>query len=62
MDAYRLDRPEQADALLLHEFLQSPWCLAVEWPEKVAGWLREDAWHLDLAIAADGRHQIRLRG
>jgi len=62
LDAYRLERPEQVDELLLEEFLESPWCLAVEWPEKVAGWLPADAWHLDLAIAPDGRHTIRLRG
>jgi tRNA threonylcarbamoyladenosine biosynthesis protein TsaE len=61
LDAYRLDRPEQVDRLLLEEFLESPWCIAVEWPEKVAGWLPPEAWHLELAIAADGRHTIRLR-
>jgi tRNA threonylcarbamoyladenosine biosynthesis protein TsaE len=61
LDAYRLDRPEQADELLLEDFLLSPWCLAVEWPEHVAAWLPADAWHLDLARAADGRHCIRLR-
>jgi tRNA threonylcarbamoyladenosine biosynthesis protein TsaE len=62
LDAYRLERPAQVEALLLEDFLVSPWCLAVEWPERVAGWLAPDAWHLDLASDAPGRHSIRLRG
>jgi tRNA threonylcarbamoyladenosine biosynthesis protein TsaE len=61
LDAYRLGSVDEADDLLLHEFLVSPWCLAVEWPEKLPGWLPEDALHLDLGIQEDGRHSIRLR-
>ena len=36
LDAYRLEHARQIDDLLLHDFMISPWCLAVEWPEKVA--------------------------
>lgn len=61
LDAYRLGSPREAEDLLLEEFLRSPWCLAVEWPERLPGWVPPDAWHLDLAIDADGRHSIRLR-
>lgn len=61
LDAYRLDRPQQVDDLLLEDFLVSPWCLAVEWPEKIAGWLPPGALHLELGIAADERHTLRLR-
>ena len=61
MDAYRLGSPQDAEDLLLEEFLVSPWCLAVEWPDRVSGWIPSDAWHLDLAIEADGRHAVRLR-
>jgi tRNA threonylcarbamoyladenosine biosynthesis protein TsaE len=61
LDAYRLGSTGEAQDLLLEEFLVSPWCLAVEWPEKLPGWLPDDAWHLDLDIEADGRHSIRLR-
>jgi len=61
LDAYRLGSTEEAQDLLIEEFLVSPWCLAVEWPEKLPGWLPVDAWHLDLDIEADGRHSIRLR-
>jgi len=61
LDAFRLEDPRQVDALLLEEFLVSPWTLAVEWPERVGDWLPRDALHLDLGIAADGRHRVRLR-
>jgi tRNA threonylcarbamoyladenosine biosynthesis protein TsaE len=61
MDAYRLASPGEAEDLLLEEFLVSPWCLAVEWPDRVSGWIASDAWHLDFRIEADGRHAVRLR-
>ena len=61
LDAYRLGSPREARELLLEEFLTTPWCLAVEWPDRVPGWIPQDAWHLDLDILADGRHSIRLR-
>ncbi len=61
MDAYRLDDDRQLDALMLEDFLVSPWCLAVEWPEKIAAWIPQNALHLDLGITADQRHTIRLR-
>jgi tRNA threonylcarbamoyladenosine biosynthesis protein TsaE len=61
LDAYRLESAEEAAALMLEEFLVSPWCLAVEWPERLPGWISEDAMHLDFDIGADGRHTIRLR-
>ena len=61
LDAYRLDDGAQVESLMIDDFLVSPWCLAVEWPEKIAAWVPADAWHLDLGIAADGRHTLRRR-
>jgi tRNA threonylcarbamoyladenosine biosynthesis protein TsaE len=61
LDAYRLGSADEARDLLLEEYLVSPWCLAVEWPERVPGWIPEDALHLDLDIEVDGLHSIRLR-
>ncbi len=61
LDAYRLSSPGQVESLLLEEFLRSPYCLAVEWPENVADWIPAGAWHLDLGIAVDERHTLRLR-
>ena len=46
--------------LLLEDFLVSPWCLAVEWPEKIAPWLPRDAWGIELGITSGERHVIRL--
>jgi tRNA threonylcarbamoyladenosine biosynthesis protein TsaE len=61
LDAYRLEHERQLEALLLEEFLTSPWCLAVEWPEKVGGWLPPGAWHVTLSIVEGDRHKIVLR-
>ena len=61
LDAYRLESAQQVEDLLLADFLTSPWCLAVEWPEKIADWLPPNTLHLDLGITSDERHTIRLR-
>jgi tRNA threonylcarbamoyladenosine biosynthesis protein TsaE len=60
LDAYRLENEGQLEAILLDEFLVSPWILAVEWPERVAGWLPKNAWHLTLSIVEGDRHHVRL--
>lgn len=61
IDAYRLSNAREVDDLLLVDFLVSPWCLAIEWPDKISDWLPADALHLELRIDADQRHTIRLR-
>lgn len=61
LDAYRLDHAGQVDALMLEDFLISPWIAAIEWPERIADWLPAQAWHLDLGITADEAHTIKLR-
>ncbi len=61
LDAYRLDDAGQVDALMLEDFLISPWIAAIEWPERIADWLPDTAWHLDLGITAAAHHTIRLR-
>lgn len=61
LDAYRLESEREAEGLLLEEFLVSPWCLAVEWPEKVAGWLADDAFHLEFEAGSGDTRRIRLR-
>ena len=60
LDAYRLASGADLDALMIDDFLTPPWCLAVEWPERIADCLPDDAWHLFLDIDADTRHRIRL--
>jgi tRNA threonylcarbamoyladenosine biosynthesis protein TsaE len=62
LDAYRLENARQVEDLLVADFMVSPWCLAVEWPEKIAAWLPANTLHLELGIAPDEKHTIRLRG
>lgn len=61
LDAYRLQSSHELDELLLADFLVSPWCLAVEWPERIAGWLPPNTLHLELGIAPDQSHTLRLQ-
>lgn len=61
LDAYRLTSTAALDALMLEDFLVSPWTLAVEWPDHIAAWLPADTWHLDLDLTTREQHTIRLR-
>ncbi|MBA3850194.1 MAG: tRNA (adenosine(37)-N6)-threonylcarbamoyltransferase complex ATPase subunit type 1 TsaE [Opitutus sp.] len=61
LDAYRLEDERQVESLLLDEFLVSPWVLAVEWPDKIAGWIPANALHLTLSIVEGDRHCVRLQ-
>jgi len=61
LDAYRLDNERQLEELLLEEFLASPWCLAVEWPEKTGAWLPDNAWHVTLSIVDGDKHRVVLK-
>jgi len=60
LDAYRLNSGSDLDALMIEDFLESPWCLAVEWPERIEDSLPEEVWHLHLNITSDQSHSIRL--
>jgi len=61
LDAYRLERAKQIEDLMLEDFLRSPFCLAIEWPDRISEWLLPDALHLELGIISEHRHRIRLR-
>lgn len=60
VDAYRLETPAAVDALMIEDFLQSPYTLAIEWPEKMGDWIPDSALCLRLDLHPDGRHSIRL--
>jgi tRNA threonylcarbamoyladenosine biosynthesis protein TsaE len=60
LDAYRIEHPREIENLLLEDFLVSPWCLAVEWPDKISSWLPAGTLHLTLGISADQRHTLKL--
>ena len=60
LDAYRLESPDQVEDLLLEDFLVAPYCLAVEWPERISGWLPPETLMLNLSIESPGRHSVQL--
>lgn len=60
LDAYRLHSASDLDALMIEDFLSEPWCLAVEWPERVASWLPAECLHLHLSITPGEKHRIQL--
>ena len=61
IDAYRLDPDGSArDALMLDDFLEAPWCLAVEWPERAPDLLLEPVWRIQFALTPTLEHRIRL--
>lgn len=60
LDAYRLGSADDLDALMIEDFMRSPWCFAVEWPERIPGAIPDNAWHLYLEITKDGKHRIRM--
>lgn len=61
LDAYRLENSRQVEDLLLSDFMITPWCLAVEWPDKIADWLPANTLHLELGILPNEDHTLRLR-
>ncbi len=61
MDAYRLPSPESAESLMLEEFMRSPWCWVVEWPEKIAAALPPNTLHFRFEIVSAGTHRFRLQ-
>ncbi|MCD8483988.1 MAG: tRNA (adenosine(37)-N6)-threonylcarbamoyltransferase complex ATPase subunit type 1 TsaE [Verrucomicrobia bacterium] len=54
MDAYRLENAHGMDALMVEEFLSSPYLAIVEWPDRIADWLPSNTVWLDITIQADG--------
>ncbi len=60
LDAYRLESADQVEDLLLEDFLVAPYCLAVEWPERIEGWLPPGTLGLRLRILMPGTHHIQL--
>jgi tRNA threonylcarbamoyladenosine biosynthesis protein TsaE len=60
LDAYRLENAHQVSELMLEDFLVSPYCLAVEWPDKIVAWLPADTLHFSLGIEAPGWHRVAL--
>jgi len=60
LDAYRLSNESEVENLFLEEFLLSPYCLVIEWPEKISSLLPRNTWHLYFSIQKDSSHFIKL--
>ena len=60
LDACRLGTAD-LDALMIQDFMRSPWCFAIEWPERLGQAIPDDAWHLYLHINSEDKHSIRLQ-
>lgn len=61
LDAYRLESSRDLESLGLEALLESPFLLAVEWPDKVPQLFAElPVRHLTLSIQEDGSHRIVL--
>ncbi|MGH8018640.1 MAG: tRNA (adenosine(37)-N6)-threonylcarbamoyltransferase complex ATPase subunit type 1 TsaE [Opitutaceae bacterium] len=58
VDAYRLSTSGAWDALMIEDFLETPWCLAVEWPEHVADRLPDDTLWLRFEMTGDETRRI----
>lgn len=61
LDAYRLGSADDLDALMIQDFMRSPWCFAIEWPERISAAVPDEAWHLNLEITAEQKHHIKLK-
>lgn len=62
VDAYRLDGAGEGDDLLIEDILESPWSIAVEWPERMKDtWWMQDAWALTFESVEGTIRRIRLR-
>jgi tRNA threonylcarbamoyladenosine biosynthesis protein TsaE len=61
MDAYRLPDHSHIEDLMLEDFMQSPYCLALEWPERVRESLPPNCWHLEFLLGNNGQRYIQLK-
>jgi tRNA threonylcarbamoyladenosine biosynthesis protein TsaE len=60
LDAYRLEDAGALDDLGLEAWMRPPYCLAVEWPERVAVALPDTAWWLRFEAPEEATRRIQL--
>lgn len=61
MDAYRLNGTADMEELMLEEFLQPPWIIALEWPEKISEWLNgQPQWNLKFQVLGENIRSVTL--
>jgi len=61
LDAYRLNSDAEAESLLIEDFLEPPWCMAIEWPSKAPSLIPEDAWWLKIECSGEFSRRLVLR-
>mgnify|MGYP003327557728 CR=1 FL=1 len=61
LDAYRLGSSADLDALMIEDFFSEPWCFAIEWPERIAEAIPENAWHLHFNTTPEQVRRIQLK-
>ena len=60
IDGYRLEG-HSAEHLLIEEFLEEPWLVAVEWPERaLTHWMDDVLWQLEFERELNDGVKIRL--
>ena len=60
LDAYRLRSEDEVDDLLLEDFLISPYCLVVEWPENIKKFIPDNTLYLYLSVLENETHFIKM--
>ncbi len=58
LDAYRLEGADAAEDLMLEEFMESPWCLIAEWPDRFPDLEMYPHWKLQFNRLEHGVHHI----
>lgn len=60
VDAFRLQGTAEFDDLMIDDFLSSPYCIAIEWPENIGERLTDDCWKLRFEFRDAHRRHLHL--
>ncbi len=58
IDAYRLESAYAWDSLMVEDFLRSPWCIAIEWPDKIRGAWSGPTWEILFEREPSGNRRL----
>lgn len=61
IDLYRLQGPQEMDALGLDELFDGDGVCVLEWPERLGPLTPKGAWRVELSVAPDGSREIRCQ-
>ena len=60
MDAFRMEENSSLTDLMLEDLLSPPWCLAVEWAEKLKDSLPRPVWHINITQISETERKFEL--